>query len=494
MDLILSSTFIIFLGYRIYVFLKLINRRPDFYSDEVAHSTILKLSYEKKKLESFFLVKSLNYPVFYHKIIRLIFKHFSFPKVRNLSVLASVLFIVINFFFFFIFSDIKVDFLFLVSLYFISSLSFFGFLGITFYSFSERPFADLILYCFLLSMYTTEILNLNLNYLIIILMVLIIFSSKFGLQLIFFFSIFSAVLFQEFNCMLCLIISIIMSFLINKKRFVNILIGHYCHLKWYLKNYKWLEEKPKLGKSSIINIYKKLSSNVIFGKLLLYTPFFPLYLYILIDIWDIGGKLFFPLFILSLITIVGKFKSLGPSYRYSYLAVPIILLIYLTQNPNHFPIILFCLFFEGLASIFIFHIRYIKSNLKTEDVGKEIETLLKNVDLNHKNILTSPVRIALSINNYLDFNNTKFYGFLSLNKTLLELHNKYLDKFPFMTTKKDNLQELISDLKIDTFIIDKELVKSKFGTIDVYKNIKSFKRVLFESERLIVLELNSKSF
>ena len=486
-------TYIICFGVlKIVVSKSLLRREISFYSDEMAHSALINIIKSKKCHKNyfkriFFNSPALGYPTFLHSLLISLGLDRKVYVKRLFSMIISFLSPVI---FFLIFQNtFPKESIMLSIAYLLFSLAHFGFNGITTVSFTPRPFADFLLLCFY-SLFVINIKTMNYGILfsLVLIAVIIFFTSKFGTQSMVLTSLLYSILTFDFINIYIIALAYVIAVLVNFRRLKEINSAHFYHLSWYFKNYKWAFPKTKINFSDKRKFYDSIMANPFLGKFMLFLPTFPVMI-ILIFYSDIDfpiKALFLSTCLISLVTVIRPFIAIGPSFRYSHILYPLMILYILTSNPEMFDLFIYWIVIESILSFAIFYLLYFNKQEK-HSLTKEYLKIYNSLDLANKNVATSPTRISLVHFGVKNTTDIRFFDTEYFLKDGLKNIIKYLDQYPFLTTKKEVFKQLISEFDIDYIILDKHILDSKYKNSNMYDE---FGFNCLELDRFKVIKLN----
>ena len=458
---------------RIIVSKSLLRREISFYSDEMAHSALTNIIKSKKHHKDyfkriFFNSPALGYPTFLHSLLISLGLDGKVYVKRLFSMIISFLSPVI---FFLIFQNtFPMESIMLSIAYLLFSLAHFGFNGITTVSFTPRPFADFLLLCFYsLFVVNIEIMNYGIVFLLVLIAVIIFFTSKFGIQSIILTSLLYSLLTFDFIIIYIIAFAYLIAVLVNFRRLKEINSAHFYHLSWYFKNYKWAFPKMKINFSDKRKFYDSILKNPPLGMLLQFIPTFPIMIALIFysDIDFVIKALFLSTSLISVLTIIRPFVAIGPSFRYSHIVYPFMILYVLSSNPELTNLIIYWIIAESILSFAIFYMLYFNKKEK-HDLKSEYLKIIDSFEFKNKNIATSPTRISLAHFGVKDSLDIRFFDTAFFSKDGVKTFEKYLDVYPFLTTKKEIIIDFIHRFDIDYIILDKHILKSKYGEYEMY--------------------------
>ncbi|RXK07205.1 hypothetical protein [Halarcobacter bivalviorum] len=477
-----------------------IERTSALYTDELGHleveediSKTCKIKDENKEKQildkQYYYVKSINYPSLYHRLIIFLIPSASLKFKRRLSNFFGILMMIL--FTFLFYNDFQVSTLLLVSSFMLVSLTSFGFFAKSWSTYSERAFADFIIFSSFMLMFLYLYEN-NIYYLYSSLfpLSLIWFSSKFGRQAIIFIPLVYLIISGDNSLLLIVAVSFFIALLVDNKTLLNSLEGQFGHLYWYSRNSNWLKNDRKLSFDSLKNVYLSITSLPTVNMLLQFIPIFPI---LLVFIFLEGNEnhilLLLSSMLVSVVTTLKYFLFIGPSYRYTYYFLPLIMAIFIEE---YFLIAFFYVLFEFLISIFLgYKILTNKNEKEYSKSYEEYKNIFIQLDIRNKNILTSPIRLAdVPKDGILN----KFYTsqYQTSDPDIINSFEKYMQTYPYIINKKEKLDEMVSKYNFEIFIIDKIITDSFYKKDGAYSEFVYDKEVLYESNRFLVVNLKNE--
>lgn len=440
-------------------------KKPSLYADELVHISEEKIykhqkddpEYQKKH---FFFRTSQGYPIFLHSIIYFFHKRYSLYVHRLVGLFFSVLFpivyLLIN-----LSLGSEVNKTLLITIYLLLSFASFGLFIRNHYSFSVRTFADFLLYTIVFLYTMAQDSSIMLYSIILILLVIVWFSSEFGIQTIVFLGIVLLVLFDDNIFLKLVLFSLILAVIINPKRIYDIFTHKLFHWIWYVRNaINYLLKKEEVKHKGLIGIYVKVASNIYVQMLFQFIPFFPIFLYVVFtqEYSNFGRdeQIILSLGFISIITILKYFLFLGPSARYFFYALPLVYGILYDYSLELFLILfIFEAIFSTLFAILILKKDYDTNKEKSEKIVHLYE-VMNNIDKNGNIVLSDPIRLCemySGLSYKLKAQYIDFFG-ADLNLKSLEFFETYYKNYPNLNLNID-LGELIEEYHITHIVLDR---------------------------------------
>ncbi len=304
------------------------------------------------------------------------------------------------------------------------------------YNFTPRVFGELFTFIYFISIHLF-FLEENMLYLFISIFFggLVLITSKFGVQVLVFFSLLLSIFLFSLIPFLCLLVSFIVALLLSNWHYKNIFIQQFKHMKQYalygqynhpaLKNRNKLSQYILFGKTLLRRDLKE--AYIIFQRDLVFLNIF----YKNIDVIIALGLIFFVNIqddflmnilivglIIFILTSYKPFQFLGESDRYlDYLLVfsVIVIVLYLPQEYIYFLLIVEFIFYiltlviyfkssSDFGEEFILATNYIRKNIKNKSVIHGIIGMYINYPLY---LLTGINTLAIEANYVFNLNKNK---------------------------------------------------------------------------------------
>lgn len=418
----------------------------------------LKNSIKKKYIDGA-LIKNLrfSYPKLFHITLLIYPRNFlkKFSYIPNLIFFILAI-IIVNFTLSdFLFHNTNLKYLFLFLIFFPLRTFIKDDITKVYFFLSERFFGSLLcnLYILIFYIYTNE--NSSLLFFVLYLInILALNSSKFSRQVLFLFSIFSIPFFGIIN-LIILILSTLTSLLIDYKFFKLSLKMQYLHLKNYFRKISdsvYMQDNKKKFNITL-TIKKKFyrfikQNNYIYG-IIRNIEFFLCLTFLIYLQNETVLKFYFIFFIMYFFTSLRFLNFLGESYRYlefglTFMNGYIIILIF---QENIFFIKL--LLFVYLLIIIFTLIKILSKNYKSKDQSYELLTFdIKSDD----NLISMPAKLSIFFSCY---RNCNFFWWQFGNFTE-EVYERFFDNYPLF---KNNIIKLTKEFKINKLIVSKNFLK-----------------------------------
>ena len=458
----------------------------------LAHERLLAQGKNLKRYlkEHLFNRTFIGYPILFHQISSFLFKDYNIIKRRYLSGLFSILFPLL---FFFVGKEYyEYEIVVYVTIALLLSLLTFGLFIRQYKAYTARSWADFLLLTGYLSIVLYFQTNEYLFYIIAVLIFsLVWFSSEFGIQSIILTSILWSTLSGNTLPIEVSFLSLILALLISKQKVINILNHKFFHWLWYFRNSSWLYNENKTRITDIKSFYKKITSNIIVGKLLQFIPFLPIFIFY--AIYDFNQNQFVNSFILStfiiaILTTTRMFSFIGPGYRYLLYASPFFWML-LYDNNKDLALILISL--EILISLIM--ASRVMINLDTAGVKKnkhdELDKVLKIIDKKKNIILLSPVQLNQAFFSRTNKIKAKYVSIWDndFNLNALLFFEKYMRHYPHINDSYKDLISMANDVNANVLVIDLSMTKH-FYSKNFIKIIKKLP-IIYQSENFLVIKL-----
>lgn len=459
----------------------------------LAHERLLSKGKNLKKYlkEHLYNRTFIGYPNLFHHISRFLFrKNYNIIRRRYLSGLFSILFPLV----FFIVGKEYFDYelVVYVTIALLLSLLTFGLFIRQYKAYTARSLADFLLLTGYLSIVLYFKTNEYLFYLLAVFMFsLVWFSSEFGIQSIILTPILWSTLSGNTLPIEISLTSLIVALLFSRQKILNIFNHKFFHWLWYFRNSSWLYNENKTKITDIKSFYKKITSNIIVGKLFQFIPFLPIFMFY--AIYDFNHNQFVNSFILStfiiaILTTTRMFSFIGPGYRYLLYASPFLWMI-LYENNKDLALILISL--EIFISIFLASRVVIKLNIKEVKKNKkdELDKVLRIIDKKKNIILLSPVQLNQAFFSRTNKIKAKYVSIWDndFNLNALLFFEKYMKRYPYINNSYKDLISMANAVNANMLVIDLSMTKHYYSKSFI-KMIKKLP-IIYQSENFLVTRL-----
>ena len=386
-------------------------------------------------------------------------------------------------------------------------------------SIGGRTFGNLIVFPYFISVYflLSEDFSFIVSFFFIVSLSLVLISSQFALQVVLSFTTVIAIYYMNINIMILLLSFIGFSYLVNFLGIRDILVGKLNHWAWYFKS----QEKGTTasGRNNISDIIKlpyyllrdrEMFLKIVFLKstilILIYSV--PQLFIVLYNFENIKDIIFlYPvleyMYVIALASVIvfiftslKPFLFLGQAERYfEYSVFPITFFYYILCLDNNS---LRWLFYIGLVNITIVFVLFIVSNYKSyyqnfkDQKSKDFIDFIDYLNTNFKketNVVVLPTKFSFDCANYTESDNIKFYyPFVIQNDTV--------DGFKYMQEDEEELYYLHADFqkikkKYNTNLV--VLYKKSMKTMWYDKYIKALQNYncIYENSEYIIYKLDN---